>query len=99
MVIPEGDDGRISVTECLTMLGERGISSLLVEGGAGTITAFIKERLVDRLIAITAPKILGRGVEAVGNLDILKVDDSIGLDIERIRRKGPDIIIEARLRQ
>ena len=99
VVIPEGDDGRISVTECLTMLGERGISSLLVEGGAGTITAFIKERLVDRLIAITAPKILGRGVEAVGNLDILKVDDSIGLDIERIRRKGPDIIIEARLRQ
>jgi len=98
VVIPEGDDGSISVTACLTMLGERGISSLLVEGGSRIITSFMKDRLVDRLIAITAPKILGRGVEAVGNLDILKVDDSIGLDIERIRRKGPDIIIEARLR-
>lgn len=94
-VIPEGDDGRLDIRACLTRLGERGISSLLVEGGSRVITSFMKAGLVDRLIAITAPKILGRGVEAVGNLDILKVDNAIRLDIDKIRRKGVDIIIEA----
>jgi len=97
MTIPEHGENRIHLKSCLTRLGERGISSILVEGGSRIITSFMKERLVDKLIAITAPKIMGQGVEAVGNLDILRVDNSIRLDIVKISRKGVDIIIEATL--
>ena len=97
IVITENSEDRIDLKACLTQLGERGISSILVEGGGRIITSFLRERLIDKLIVITAPKIMGRGVEAVGNLDILKVNDSIRLDIGKISRKGADIIIEATL--
>lgn len=97
ITIPEHYENRINLKTCLTKLGERGISSILVEGGARIITSFMKERLVDKLIVIMAPKIMGRGVEAVGNLDILSVDNSIRLDIVKIFRRGVDIIVEATL--
>jgi diaminohydroxyphosphoribosylaminopyrimidine deaminase/5-amino-6-(5-phosphoribosylamino)uracil reductase len=95
IAIPEHDENHIDLRTCLIKLGERGISSILVEGGARIITSFMKERLANKLIIITAPKIMGRGVEAVGNLGILKVNDSIRIDIVKISRKGTDIIIEA----
>ena len=97
IIVPEHDDGRVNLSECLIELGKREISSILVEGGSGIITSFMKERLPDKLVVITAPKIMGKGIEAVGNLDILRVDNSIRLDIVKISRKGVDIIIEATL--
>ncbi|MBN2569868.1 MAG: bifunctional diaminohydroxyphosphoribosylaminopyrimidine deaminase/5-amino-6-(5-phosphoribosylamino)uracil reductase RibD [Deltaproteobacteria bacterium] len=97
IIIPEHGENLIDLEACLTKLGERGISSILVEGGSKMITSFMKKRLVDKLIAITAPRIMGTGVEAVGNLDIMTVDDSIRLDILKISRKGSDIIVEAAL--
>jgi len=60
------------------------------------ITAFLRGRLADRLIAILAPKIAGRGVEAVGDLGVSKMDDALRLSFQRIVRRGDDLILEAR---
>lgn len=97
IMVPEHDEDRINLNECLIELGKRKISSILVEGGSRIITSFMKERLVDKLIAITAPKIMGKGIEAVGDLGIASVDNSIRLDVRRTFRRGMDIIIEATL--
>jgi len=99
IIMPEHEENLIDLEACLTKLGERSISSILVEGGSKMITSFMKKRLVDKLIAVTAPRIIGKGVEAIGNLDIMKVDDSIRLNIVRISRKGADIIFEATLKK
>ena len=89
----DGDDkGALDLKKLLAELGERQISSILVEGGAGMITSFVREGLFDRIIVITAPKILGRGIEAVGDLGISRMDDSIALEIEQVCRKGEDIV-------
>ncbi|HPQ44490.1 MAG TPA: bifunctional diaminohydroxyphosphoribosylaminopyrimidine deaminase/5-amino-6-(5-phosphoribosylamino)uracil reductase RibD [Syntrophales bacterium] len=92
LVIEEKSNGGLNLKKLLAELGKRQISSLLVEGGAGIITSFLKEGLFDRMIVITAPRIVGRGIEAVGDLGISLIDDSIGLKFERICRKGDDMV-------
>ena len=49
-----------SLADALVALRERGIRSLLVEGGAALATSFLQDALVDRLIIFRAPLILGR---------------------------------------
>ncbi len=52
-------DGRVSLAALMPILVERGISRLMVEGGAGVITAFISEKLVDHLVVTIAPVFIG----------------------------------------
>lgn len=49
--------------ETLKALAERGITRLLVEGGAGLTRAFLQENLVDRLYWFRAPAVIGQGVD------------------------------------
>lgn len=97
-VLEVGEDraGRVNLQMLLAALGKREISSLLVEGGAAVVTAFLRERLADRLIAIVAPKILGAGIDAVGELDIRRMDDALRLSFRRVLRRGDDLILDAR---
>jgi diaminohydroxyphosphoribosylaminopyrimidine deaminase/5-amino-6-(5-phosphoribosylamino)uracil reductase len=93
----ENSEGMVDLKDLLQKLGKKNISSVLVEGGATTITSFIRQGLADKVIAIVAPKIMGRGVEAVGDLGILKVDRALKLSFDKVYRKGDDVIIEARI--
>jgi len=92
----ERTTGSLDLKALLAALGKRQVSSVLVEGGARVITSFVKEGLVDRMIVITAPKIAGRGIEAVGDLGIERMDEAIPLRFERIVRRGDDVIMYLR---
>jgi diaminohydroxyphosphoribosylaminopyrimidine deaminase/5-amino-6-(5-phosphoribosylamino)uracil reductase len=94
--IEEDLTGRIDLKKLLKTLGQREISSLLVEGGAAVITSFLKENLADRLVVILGPRILGAGVNAVGDLGIRRMDDALSLSFRRITRRGADLILDAR---
>lgn len=52
-------DGRVSLPDVLARLAALGVHSLMVEGGARVITAFLAERLVDRAVVTIAPVFLG----------------------------------------
>ncbi len=54
-------DGRIEPQEILTVLRKVGLRSLLVEGGASTVSSFIEAGAIDRLHVLVAPLILGSG--------------------------------------
>lgn len=92
----EDEGGHIDLQGLLKLLGQRKIASLLVEGGAGVNTSFLRENLVDRLIAVIAPKIVGTGINAVGDLGIRQMENALRLSFERITRSGDDLILEAR---
>lgn len=96
-IVTADGSGRVDLPALLKMLGQRDITSVLVEGGAATITSFLREGLADRLVAIVAPKILGRGTEAVGELNVTEIDKAIKLEFEKSYRSGPDIVIEAKV--
>lgn len=90
----EGKTARVNLVDALSALGERSIRSVLVEGGAALITSLLSARLVDRMIVIIAPKIIGRGMEAIGDLGIMRLGDAMTFSSVRIRRLGPDVIFD-----
>ena len=89
--------GKLDLAKLLKQLGKKGISSLLVEGGSKTATLFLKQGLADRLLAVTAPRLIGTGINAVGDLGIKYVQDAILLDYRDVFRSGDDIVVDARL--
>ena len=95
LTIGEDSEGMVDLKELLHKLGKKNISSVLVEGGATTITSFIRQGLADKIVAIIAPKIMGEGVEAVGDLGILKVGRALKLSFDKVYRKGEDVVVEA----
>lgn len=62
------DSGTLDLERLLEDLGRRGISTVFVEGGAGVLTSFLRAGLADRAVVVTAPFLLGAGIEAVGDL-------------------------------
>ncbi len=79
-------------------LGGRGIASVLVEGGKRINTSLLKARAVDRLVAIIAPKIIGQGTEAIGDLGIARLEDAITFASVKTSRLGPDIVFDGRIK-
>jgi diaminohydroxyphosphoribosylaminopyrimidine deaminase / 5-amino-6-(5-phosphoribosylamino)uracil reductase len=73
VVIEVGADagGGIDFAAALAALGERGITRLLVEGGGQLAAALARARLVDALVWVHAPLLIGGdGVPAVAGLDL-----------------------------
>ncbi len=97
IVVEQDNDHRVDLTKLFVELGKRNISSVLVEGGADIITALLKGKLTDRVVIIIAPKIVGKGVEAVGDLGIQSMAESLRLTYRKILRKGDDLIIDGRI--
>lgn len=91
------DKSGVDLARLLEELGRRGVASVFVEGGKGIITSLLKARAVDRLIAVIAPKIIGQGIEAVGDLAISKLDDAIVFSSVQTRRLGADLIFDGRI--
>ncbi len=51
--------GRLSLTDLLAELGRRGVVSVLIEGGGELAAEALRARVVDRLLLISAPILLG----------------------------------------
>ncbi len=83
----------VDLPDLLRQLGQRGIRSIMVEGGGRVITSFIEARLVDQMIITIAPRLVG-GLPvldrpAVGNGALLRFDPV------SYQACGPDMILWA----
>ena len=54
------------------------VNDLLVEGGSGAATAFLRADLVDRILLYRAPIIIGEGKSSVGFLGLDGIADAHG---------------------
>jgi riboflavin-specific deaminase-like protein len=88
--------GGVSIDAALQVLADRGVHSVLVEGGPRVATSFLRARSVDQVIALVAPTILGSGTPAVGDLGIEHMNDAIRLDEVELDRAGLDWIVRGR---
>ena len=79
--------------------GARPVQSLLVEAGPGLATALLEADLVDRVLWFVAPKILGAGLEAVGDLGATRMADARTFVEARWETVGPDALLRACLRE
>jgi len=82
--------GRIDLSALLAALGGRGIRTLMVEGGAGVLTAFLAGGHADRISVTVAPRWLG-GLPALTRPLALQLHDPVWRDL------GDDRVLEARL--
>ena len=65
--LPGDNNGRVCLHAALRELKQRGIHSLMVEGGANVISAFLKQALADAIVLTVAPRLVG-GYKAVTDL-------------------------------
>ena len=82
-------------TAVLADLAGRGVSNVLVEGGAGVLQAFAASAVWDRAAVCCAPLLIG-GAAAPGPLGgagAERLADAWRLDRLRVRRRGPDVIL------
>ncbi|RLA82456.1 MAG: bifunctional diaminohydroxyphosphoribosylaminopyrimidine deaminase/5-amino-6-(5-phosphoribosylamino)uracil reductase RibD, partial [Deltaproteobacteria bacterium] len=89
---------KVDLKGLLKELHKKGVQSVLVEGGGGILTSFLKEGLADRVMAILSPKIIGKGIEAVGDLGIRTVGEALRFQRVSFRKVGQDLVFEGWLR-
>jgi diaminohydroxyphosphoribosylaminopyrimidine deaminase / 5-amino-6-(5-phosphoribosylamino)uracil reductase len=91
--------GQVDLAAALRALGERGITRLLVEGGARLVAAFLRARLVDSLVWVHAPLVIGsEGVPAIAGLDLAALADALAFERLSTETIGDDVLTTFRVR-
>jgi diaminohydroxyphosphoribosylaminopyrimidine deaminase / 5-amino-6-(5-phosphoribosylamino)uracil reductase len=69
----------------------RGRQHLFLEGGPTVAAAFLRAGLVDEVVAYVAPKLLGAGVNVVGDLGVDTIEGAMDLTLLDVTRLGDDV--------
>ncbi|MBO7287165.1 MAG: bifunctional diaminohydroxyphosphoribosylaminopyrimidine deaminase/5-amino-6-(5-phosphoribosylamino)uracil reductase RibD [Bacteroidales bacterium] len=95
----EEKDGHVDINDLMIKLGQKGIDSLLLEGGATLNAAFLQAGCVDEVYAFIAPKIIGgeHSKSPVGGQGIELMKDAIMLKDIKIETFDNDILIKCRV--
>lgn len=84
----------LSAGQVIHWLGKNGFASILLEGGPGLITGFVREKLVNRVVAWVAPVIAGgnrmQPVSDIGTESMQRAPRLKG----HWRRSGEDIVFD-----
>lgn len=89
-----GSKGRVDLDDLLAKLAARGVTSLLVEGGAEVHRSFLDAGLVDRVVLFVAPKIAGAdGLSFVAGPGAARMSRALALSRVEVRRAGQDVVI------
>ncbi|WP_434640223.1 bifunctional diaminohydroxyphosphoribosylaminopyrimidine deaminase/5-amino-6-(5-phosphoribosylamino)uracil reductase RibD [Thermoanaerobacterium thermosaccharolyticum] len=94
-------NNEVDLKKLMDMLGERGIDSVIIEGGGTLNYSALKEGIVDKVMFYIAPKIIGGSnsltpVEGKG-IDLIK--DAIMIEKLDVKRFDDDILIEGYIKK
>jgi diaminohydroxyphosphoribosylaminopyrimidine deaminase/5-amino-6-(5-phosphoribosylamino)uracil reductase len=89
----------LEVPALLAALHERGVRSVLLEGGPTLAGAFFAAGAVDQVVGYLAPVLLGAGPAALAGGGIHTITDALRLDVTETVRVGPDLRITAILKE
>jgi len=98
LVLPT-DKGRVALPPLLTLLGQREVQSLLVEGGAEVLGSFFDQKLVNKFFFFYAPKFLGgrQALSVLGGQGVQHLQDALSAKDLSLRFLGPDLLISGYL--
>lgn len=85
-------NGRINLRSALKKVLAQGVTSVVVEGGAGVLTSFLKEKLADKVYVATAPMVIGDGITAIGDLGVEKLSQAVRFERVQYKKLGVDML-------
>ena len=94
MPIEENGNGMLSLEKAMRELKRRGVDSIMVEGGAQTLTSFLDLHLVDLAVITIAPVLLG-GYNIVSR-PFIESAKGVNIHIDRSFFAGEDMVVVAR---
>jgi GTP cyclohydrolase II len=94
LVAESTSDGRVELGSALDLLGSRGMTSLMVEGGSGIIRSFLNQRLIDQLVITVSPRLIGGLRVLDGSLQASEAYPQIGN--VHYQRLGDDLVLWGR---
>ncbi|MDK9709878.1 bifunctional diaminohydroxyphosphoribosylaminopyrimidine deaminase/5-amino-6-(5-phosphoribosylamino)uracil reductase RibD [Acidaminobacter sp.] len=99
LIITPQKDGKVDLDYLMFVLGEQGIDSLLLEGGATLNASALESKIVDKVLMFIAPKILGgqNAPTPVGGSGIEVLENAVRLKGMKAVEIGDDLLIEARI--
>jgi diaminohydroxyphosphoribosylaminopyrimidine deaminase/5-amino-6-(5-phosphoribosylamino)uracil reductase len=85
----------LNVKSLLTELGSRGMTNVLVEGGAGTLGSFRDAGEIDEVHAFISPKLFGgsKALTPVGGLGVPAISAAFPLQGWTVERVGDDLYV------
>ena len=94
MVLAE-QNSRVTLGLLLAQLGQREVTSVLVEGGSAVLGSFFDEGLVDKVYAFIAPIIIGGNTAktAVGGKGVGRMAEALRLERVKIETLDDDVLI------
>ncbi|WP_338748401.1 bifunctional diaminohydroxyphosphoribosylaminopyrimidine deaminase/5-amino-6-(5-phosphoribosylamino)uracil reductase RibD [Janibacter alittae] len=98
VAVPRTDAG-LDLAAVLAALHERGIRSVLLEGGAHLAGSFVAADLVDEVVAHLAPALLGDGRPVLQGAGITTITEALRLTTTDVTRLGDDVAITATVRR
>ena len=94
--VRRGGDG-FDLRHLMALLGEREITSVLIEGGGTTHASAFEAGIVDKVMFFVAPKIIGGrdAITAVEGEGVAAMDEAVLLERMTAEPVGDDLLIEA----
>jgi diaminohydroxyphosphoribosylaminopyrimidine deaminase/5-amino-6-(5-phosphoribosylamino)uracil reductase len=95
LILPCGKDA-VDLRLLIKALGAMGLKKILLEGGNELNAAALEAGVVDRLYLFVAPIVIG-GRDAkpvVGGAGVARVSGAVVLKPARVRKSGPDLLLE-----
>ncbi len=86
----------VDLAQLLDRLAERGVRTVLVEGGSTVIWSFLHQGLADELKVFVASRVLGSrsAPTLAGGPGVASLDDSIRIRLDRAERLGDGVLLE-----
>lgn len=93
--VPGGDAEPLDIAAALQLLGTRGLTRILVEGGGRLAASLLSAGLVDRLIVFQAGLAIGGdGVPGIAGLGLKDLSAATRFSQRKLERVGPDLMVQ-----
>jgi len=96
----EAQEKHVPLKSVLSDLSQRGVLQVLVEGGAGIFSSFLKNKLCQKLTLIHGPRILGtNGLSLFSHFYVPTIAQAPIVELQECFRLGNDVITSYRFKE